>query len=266
MLRGPAGWIVTFTVYDQDRRLGERQLELSSDDCRSHDATLALVVALLLEHGPPQAPVEEPLAEPPVEAAPPSSQQPAPSEREPEPTQDRRSKKETPLHLRGGVGWGVISGWLPQLASGPTTFWGVEVLERASLELALDYYFRDESAGFEDATARMSGGRIHVRGCGLPRWGNWGLSVCGGFGWMGLAATGRETAQAKSVLHGTPEARVSLALDYRMGARFSLEAGVGVGAPFRRGRFVFARGAEEVLVHDTDPILLASHVGVVLTL
>lgn len=264
MLRGPAGWVATFTVHDSKNSSGERLLELSGDDCRAHDETLALVVALLLEHGPPAPSEEEP---PPAIKNVPAPAQPAEATQEPEPRRGRPLENEAELlRLRTGTGWGATSGWLPSLGWGPTVFLGAQVFERAALDLVGDYYLSRESDGFEEATMRASGGRVHVRGCGLPRWGSWGASICGGVGWVALVATGNRVPGAQTALHGTGHASVSGALVYRLGAHFGLEAGGELVAPFSRGRFVFEGPAGEILVHETRPILFASHVGVVLTL
>lgn len=265
MLRGPAGWIVTFSVYDGDRKLGERLLELEGDACRTHDATLALVVALLLEHGPPPPPDEEPTPPGPPERPPVKSETPK-AEEEPAPPAPPVSDEAELLRLRGGVGWGVISGWLPSLGFGPTGFVGAEVFEKAAVEVVGDYYLPIESTQFESASATMAGGRVHLRGCGLPKWKRWEAAVCAGFGWMGLSASGRDVPEPESALHGTLETSGSAALVYQLGSGFGLEIGGEVMAPFGRGRFVFAKEGGEVLVHDTGRVLFASHVGVVLTL
>lgn len=263
ILRGPASWIVTFSVYDADQKLGERLLELEGDDCRTHDATLALVVALLLEHGPSPPPEEE---SPPPEPPEPQPVKPEASEPEPQPPQPTESNEVGSFHLRGGVGWGVVTGFLPSLGFGPTGFLGAEVLENAAVEVVGDYFLPVESAGFEGATVQAAGGRIHFRGCGLSRFESWEASVCAGLGWMGLAASGRDVREAKSALHGTLETSASAALIYRLRSGLGLELGGEAMMPFRRGRFVFATEGGEVLVHDTESILFASHVGVVLTL
>lgn len=263
MLRGPAGWIVTFTVHDSNDRLGERLLQLSGDDCRAHDETLALVIALLLEHGPPPPPEEDP---PPTEPDEREPAQPAALAEEREPLQPiLREDEEELLLLRGGIGWGATTGWLPRVSWGPTAFFGV-VLEQAAVELGGDYYLPDESTGVEDAMVSTWGGRVHLRGCRLPEWGSWGASVCVGLGWLALSASGRGGTNLESVLHWTVDTSLSGTLIYRLGSRLGLEAGVELIAPFSRGRFVFEGPAGEILVHKTRPILFAPHVGVVLTL
>jgi len=71
-----SGWSVMLTVYEGELRLGERVLELPGEDCRAHDETLALVVALLLEHGPPPAHESAEIDSEPAVAAPRSSEPP----------------------------------------------------------------------------------------------------------------------------------------------------------------------------------------------
>lgn len=268
MLRGPAGWIASFTVYDADTRLGERVLELSGEDCRTHDATLALVVALLLEHGPPPPAEDEgPVGTPEPEQTAPAEPEEIPEPEEPRPSPEVVSDERAPaLRLRAGLGFQAVSGWLPSLGWGPTTFVGAEIFERASVELALDYYLGNESAGFEEATVKTTGGRIHLRGCVLHSFGNWGTPVCLGVGWIAIAAVGQGVPDARSALHGSFEASGSLGLTYRLNPHFGVEAGARVTAPARRGRFVFQNGNGQEEVHTTSPVLFATHVGVVLTL
>jgi hypothetical protein len=268
MLRGPAGWIASFTVYDADQRLGERILELSGEECRAHDETLALVIALLLEHGPPPPEGEAPAADPQKTedetAKAPKEEQEA---KEPEPSPVLPAQEKAPvLRLRGGLGFQAISGWLPSVALGPSAFLGAEIFERASIELVGDYYLGQETEGPLGASVRTSGGRAHLRGCGLPQFGRWGASGCFGFGWMALAASGQDVLRPKEVLHGSFETSAALGLTYRLTERFGLKGEVEGTAPFRRGRFVFERGPGVREVHQTSALVFASYVGVVLTL
>ncbi len=264
ILRGPAGWIATFTVYESDERIGERLLQLEGDDCRAHDETLALVVALLVEHGPPPpsdpVPVEEPPAGP-EEAPPPEPRvkSPPPGAEPPPPAPQPRS------YFRAGAGARFMTGWLPSLGWGPTAFVGVLPKDAIGIDLMGDFYLPQATA-YEDVTVHGSGARVHGRACFLPRWEIWRLSPCAGLGWMGLFVEGREVPGPRSVRFGTMESSASLAGAVDLDDRWGLEAGAEAIFPFRRGRFVLESPGGEVPVHRTAGMILAAHVGVVLTL
>src|SRR5690606_29139698 len=136
-----SGWSVTLTVYEGDVRLGERVLELQGEDCRAHDETLALVIALLLEHGPaPPDDSKQTESEPtPPESAPPESADLL-SDESPDAPVDPPAKHPSET-LRGRVGLGVsaLSGLAPSLAWGPTVLGGVTFLDDWSVDLQGDF-------------------------------------------------------------------------------------------------------------------------------
>lgn len=268
MLRGPAGWIASFTVYDADRRLGERILELSEEECRTHDETLALVIALLLEHGPPPPEGGEILEEEPRKAEPSNADKVNENElKAAQKAEEPSAHERAPLvRFRSGIGFQAISGWLPAVAFGPTAFLGAEIFERGSVELVGDYYLAKESRSVEGGSAKTSGGRGHLRGCGLPQFGRWGAAACFGLGWMAIAASGQRTLRPESALHRSFETSASLGLTYRFTPYLHLQGALQGTAPFRRAHFVFESDSGEREVHRTSPVIFASYVGVVLTL
>lgn len=269
MLRGPAGWIVTLTVYESERRLGERLLQLDGDACRVHDETLALVVALLLEHGPP-SPSEPPTTE---ETTPDEVEEKPPSEPgvegEEEPMVPKQApptvEPRQPLPLRAGVGARLVTGWLPSVGWGTSVFVGARLFEFGALDLLGDFYL-PKTTVFESVTVRASGGRVHGRGCALPSWGAFGLSPCAGLGWIGFSAAGREVTEPKTVFLGAFEGSVSLSGSYQVAERWAFEGGVEGIFPLRRGNFVLESATGEVPVYRTSAVIFSAHVGVVLTL
>src|SRR6186713_2884796 len=69
--RTESGWSAALVLFDDERReLGRRALDTAAADCSALDASLALVVALLVD-SPPEPP--PPLPPPPPEAAPPET-------------------------------------------------------------------------------------------------------------------------------------------------------------------------------------------------
>jgi hypothetical protein len=81
--RAPEGWSAELVLRDAERReLGRRALETAARDCSALDASLALVVALLVDSPPaPPPPPVEPAPAPTAPAALPPAPKPAPPTR-----------------------------------------------------------------------------------------------------------------------------------------------------------------------------------------
>ncbi len=256
VLMNDAGWAVTLTVYEGEVKLGQRFLELKGDDCRAHDETLALVVALLLEHGPP----------------PPEESEQTQSETEPEPSVPPQEtsddvadvvleppRKRPSGKIRGRVGIGVraLGGLSPSLSWGPTVLGGVIFLEHWAVDLQGDFYTKDTEplllSEYAAAAGEMvtTGARVHARACVMSGEGRVRVSACPGFGWIMLQASGRSMTDPQSATYRSAEAGAEIGILGRIFDPVSLLLEGGLLVPLRQGSFVLTSPDGVVEVHET---------------
>src|SRR5690606_30937673 len=133
-----SGWSVMLTVYEGELRLGERVLELPGEDCRAHDETLALVVALLLEHGPPPAHESAEIDSEPAVAEPKISD--LPKAESPPSVGSLVEHPEKKVRARVGPGVRALGGLAPSLVWGPTFLAGLTYLDHWAIDVQGDFY------------------------------------------------------------------------------------------------------------------------------
>jgi hypothetical protein len=260
-----SGWQVTLTVFEAEIRLGQRLLDLPGEDCRAHDETLALVIALLLEHGPP-------MREEAIQESEPSNEPPPPATAPPEEL-PQESGAETPLAEtqdrfggRVGVGMRILGGLAPSLAWGPTILAGVTFLDTWAMDLQGDFYTRHTDQLLPSGQVVTSGGRLHARACAAPEVRRVRVSACPGVGWILLQASGRDLFEPQKVAFRTAEvgAEVGILGKILGPIGFLLEGGLFV--PFRQGRFALDSADGLVEVHETAPAFASGSVSLLLDL
>lgn len=248
-------WHVTFVVYERGQRVGERSLSLDGGSCRDYDETLALVAALLLEHGPPPpAPTPDREESEVPSPAPPKEIDAAQATRDESPGKPLRENR----HLfRFSAGLQLVGGWLPNTSVGPMIGWGVSPLSWLLLE-SRGSYLPPKSVQVLNgqATVKATGGMFEVRACALSkRWKQWGASGCIGGGWLAQRTRGDEAQDTDSVFMGSAEVSATGSLTWAISRRLILSLDAGASHPFRQGRYFFIVDGERTLVHQTSSFL-----------
>jgi len=118
LARSEQGWTAELVLFDAQRReLGRRALDTKARDCSALDASLALVVALLVD-SPPEPPPPVETAPAPTSAAPPAPPTPPTPPTRIELPKDTHAPRE-PWHYVPTVSFSAAFDRLPGIAFGP---------------------------------------------------------------------------------------------------------------------------------------------------
>jgi len=184
LTRVATGWSAELVLFDDERReLGRRALDTAAPDCSALDASLALVVALLVDSPPTPPPPAEPPAESPVVAPSPPSPAPPPPP-PPRPTRielpkDTYAPRE-PWRFVPTLTMSAAYDRLPGFAYGPRA--GVAILPPRFPELRVSAGVllpREKTSGSEESGGRFwlvdaafelcplvhRGGALRLSGC-----------------------------------------------------------------------------------------------------
>lgn len=260
---GSGGWSVTLTLRDASgAQLGTRDLQRDGEDCRALDASLSLVIAVMID--PDARPEQAPAETEPAASAPPAEARTVIQEKVVL-VQALEKPRPTPWRFDGGAAGAIAVGPLPGAALGVEAHGLLEPPGWPSLEGFGVLYPRSvqDAPGPGSATfalgvlgggvcpLRHHGERLHAYAC-----------VQGQIGAI--------TARSEGVLVGlAEESRLFLASSVaaratvRVLGPLALRAGLGVAVPWLRQRFVYedAAGTEREL-HRIAPVALQADLGV----
>jgi hypothetical protein len=232
------GWAAELVLYDTERReLGRRSLDSPAPECSDLDASLALVVALLVDAPPAPPPEATPEPAPPTAAAVPPAPKPAPPTPSKPPT-ERRAPSEPWRFVPMLSVFGAYDR-IPGFAFGPRA--GVVFLPQRFPEFRVSVGAllpREETIGSEEAGGRFwlldaafelcplghHDASLRVSGCVGPSVGR--LAVSG----IGFDEND-EVAAIDIVLSA------GILSFVRLAGRFGLIVGVGGGVPLTRNSY-----------------------------
>lgn len=262
----PLGWTATLTLRDASgAQLGTRELHRDGADCRVLDASLSLVIAVMID--PDAKPDDTPPTPAPVPPAPPPTVRtviqkelvlvPVPAPEKPKPK---------PWRFDGGAAAALVVGPLPGPAFGVQAHGLLEPPGWPTLE-GFGVLYPQSTASASGTTGRTSfllgalgggicplrhhGDRLHAYACVQ---GQLGVISARGEGFATSLATEHRVFVASSLA-----ARATL----RLIGPLALRAGIGLAVPWLRHRFVYAdvNGTEHEL-HRIAPVALQADLGV----
>lgn len=258
-----AGWTASLTLRDASGvELGRRELHRDGADCHALDASLALVIAVMID---PDAKAEEPSSVPPPPPEPPRTivqkevvvvqvaAPPAPPPRK-------------PWRFDGGASALLLLGPLPSAAFGAQAdglleppgwpslqgFGAVIPFSRAAAAAGGSFAMSFGVLGSGVCPLRHHGDRLHVVGCFQ---GQLGLLVARA---EGFAHTLPNETLVKLYVANSIATRATL----RVVGPLSLRAGLGFAVPWFRPRFTYEDAGVEHEVHRVAPVAFTADLGV----
>lgn len=256
----PAGWTATLTLRDaKGEPLGTRELHRDGADCHALDASLSLVIAVMID---PDAKADEPAPESP---GPPPPVTRTVIQKQIVLVALPEKPKPTPWCFDGGAAAALLVGPLPGVAFGAQAHALLEPPRWPALEgfgMVVPQSSKDAPGGTGSVAfslgllgggvcpLRHHGDRFHAYGC-----------LQGQIGVLRASSSGFAAAAPASyrlVLASAVEARAT----YRVVGPFTVRAGLGLGVPWLRHRFVYEDAAGNMReLHRIAPVALQADLG-----